>query len=191
MGKYLYSPIAFHLHNGASMFAPITPDGSWVCRSTGPIYASTTAKLAELVSNKAAGAVPVEAGIGTVVGGFAGWATARPAVKSVAKTAATPAATPFMDKARRAAGNQAKAKAADAPRSVGNTRHWLNLSLDYGNATLAGEMGGDLAKRGKAARTAFASYVESCAFFGQAVDPAYEEAVSDLTEGIKKRLATG
>ena len=194
MGKYLYSPISFHLNNGAQMLAPITSDGRWVVRSTGPIYASSTAKLTELVANKSTGLVTVEQAIGTVFGGFAGWATARPAAAPkapVAKPSATPAPTPFMDKARRAAGSQAKAKAADAPRSVGNTRHWLNLSLDYANATLQGDMGGDLAKRGKAARTAYASYVESCSHYGQTPDPAYEEAVGTLSAAIAKRLAAG
>lgn len=190
MGKYLYSPIAFTLNNGAQMLAPITPDGRWVVRSTGPIYASTTLKLSELVANKAAGLVTVEAGIATVFGGFAGWATARPAAKAPAPKPA-PAPTPFLDAARRAASSQAEAVKADAPRSPAQTAHWLRLCLDYGFATLAGEMGGDLSKRGKAAQTAFQSYTESCNYHRAPVDSLYEEAVKSLVAAIQKRLAAG
>lgn len=190
MAKYLYSPIAFNLQNGAQMLAPITPDGMWCCRTTGPIYASSTAKLAELVAHKAAGLVTVEAGMASVFGGFAGWATARPAAK--AAPAPKPAATPWLDAARKAGGAQAKAKAAsDAPRTPAQTAHWLRLCMDYAAATLAGEMGGDLQKRAKAAHTALQSYVESCSHYGVEADPAYEPAVNELVAAIAKRLATG
>lgn len=194
MSKYQYSPIAFHLNNGAQMLAPITPDGKWFLRSTGPIYASTESKLDELVDNKSTGLVTVEAGIATVFGGFAGWATARPAAAPKApapKADAPKAPTPFMDAARAAASKQAKVKAADAPRTPAQTSHMLRLCLDQGFATLSGEMAGNLEKRAKAAQTALRNYTESCQYHRAPVDPLYGEAVKALVAAIAKRLAAG
>ena len=183
-----YVIVKFALSNRTEWYGAMTNSAEWVARPTGAIFASTPSRLRELIAVKA------DRSTAQNPAGFAGFLPmdgdpkAAKAPKAPAPTP-TPAATPWMDAARKAGSAQAKAvKAADAPRTVGQTAHWLNLCLDYGFATVAGEMGGDLSKRGKAARTALLSYHESCAHFGKAADPAYGEAVADLCAAIAKRI---
>jgi hypothetical protein len=186
-----YVVVKFALINRTEWYGAMTTDsGEWVSRPTGAIFASTPARLRELIAGKANGTTPHNpanfAGFlpmdGAVGGGTAPKAPKAPAPKP---------ATPFMDAARRAASTQAKAVKADAPRTPAQTAHWLRLCLDYGNATLQGEMAGDLVKRSKAVTTAFMSYLNSCAFYGKEVDHAYGEAATALCAAIDKRLAAG
>ena len=188
------TPVPFRLDNGAPMFAPITAANQWACRpGSGPIYAASEQKCQFLAATVSVATIPVDAACDHVVGGFAGWISAPAARQQPQGQGTQRPSTPWMDKARQSATNQAKAAkaASDKPRSVLQTRHMLNMALDQGLATLAGEMNGDLAARSKSAQTALANYLKSCAFFGAEADPDYAEAVNGLVEGIANRLATG
>ena len=158
-----FKAVPFIHVSGASFLVAMLEDGTFVTRSSGVIYASSEERLAALLATKAVGFTR------DLPAGFDRWAE-RPAASRPASPPPRPSPTPTWTA-------EAKASGADharsvRPRSVAQTRHWLNLCSEYAELTAAGLMDGNPAKRSAAVETAAASYLAATAREGVVPDAA-------------------
>ena len=158
----VYKSVPFIHVSGAQFMVAMLPTGEFVSRNSGVIYASSEERLAALLSTKAVGSTR------DLPAGFARWAE-RPASRP-ASPPPRPSPTPTWTAEAKAAG--ADHARSIRPRSVAQTKHWLNLCSEYAELTAAGVMDGNPAKRAAAVTTAAESYVAACGREGVVPDAA-------------------
>jgi len=149
----------------------------WITRASGGgIYASTAAKLSDLIANKAGGSrLPEDPGVKPE--SFVRWIPAGEAVPGIDRVAAAKAAA----EANQAAAPKPEVKPAEPkPRTVAQCRAWLQNCIANAIQTMEGRMGGDVQKRIKSVQTAHQSYLAACSREGITPYSVFAEAVEAL-----------